>query len=295
MMMQRRFMRSLVFIMAGVLQAAAQEEHTFRVETEEVRIDVLAAEGGRPVTDLKAADFEVLDNGVPQEIRYAKLQQKMPVSVTLVFDMSRSVSGSLLAHLKDAAYRLLADLKDEDRAALITFSNAVVLGSPLTRDLTRVKLALDRAQPLGNSSLIDASYAGLVLAETQSDFPFLIIFSDGLDTFSWLTGKSVLETAKRNDAVVYAVSACRLPDETFLRDLTQLSGGSLFEVEATEDLAAMFLKILDEFRRRYLVSYTPQGVSESGWHKLDVSVKRRGVKVRARPGYMRKSPAERTK
>jgi Ca-activated chloride channel family protein len=293
-MMKVRRTLAAVFIMAVCLAAAAQE-HTFRVTAEEVRIDVLVTDEGRPVTDLRAADFQILDNGVPQEIEYATLQQKMPVSVTLVFDMSQSVAGELLVRLKEAAYALLADLKDEDRAALITFSNAVALGSPLTRDLAGIRLALDRARPFGNSSLIDASYAGLVMAETKADMPLLIVFSDGLDTFSWLTGDAVLETAKRSDTVVYAVSASRLPDKAFLRDLTEYSGGSLFHVESTGDLAAVFLNILDEFRRRYMVTYTPQGVAEGGWHMLDVDVKRPGLQVRARPGYIRKSPEERTK
>jgi len=285
---------SAVFIAAAAL-AAVSKEHTFRVAAEEVRIDVLAIADGRPVTDLKTADFEVLDNGVRQQIQYATLQRKMPVAITLVFDMSASVAGELLVHLRNAAYELLADLGNEDRAGLITFNNAVVLGSPLTRDLALVRQALERARPFGNSSLIDASYAGLVLAETQSDLPLVIIFSDGRDTFSWLSGDSVLETAKRSDAVVYAVSTGRLPNKTFLKDLVEFSGGSLFEVEMSKNLPAMFLEILDEFRRRYLVTYTPTGVAESGWHKLDVRVKRRGVHVRARPGYIRKSREERAR
>ena len=70
----------------------------------------------------------------------------------------------------------------------------------------------------------------------------------------------------------------------FLRDLTSFTGGRLFEVEKTDKLDAIFLGILQEFRQRYLVSYTPRGVTKEGWHKLDVAVKHKGV-VKARPGY----------
>jgi hypothetical protein len=48
----------------------------------------------------------------------------------------------------------------------------------------------------------------------------------------------------------------------------------------------VFLAALEEFRHRYLVSYTPQGVAKGGWHKVEVRVKRRGATVRARPGYL---------
>jgi VWFA-related protein len=163
----------------------------------------------------------------------------------------------------------------------------VILGSPPTREYANIRLALDQAKPFGNSSLIDGSYAGLVLAESRPDQPLVIIFSDGRDTFSWLTSEAVLETAKRNDAVVYAVSTDRRANKTFLGDLTKLTGGSLLEIQSTRDLAAAFLKILEEFRQRYLLTYTPLGVPESSWHRLDVRVHRRSAEVHARPGYMR--------
>ncbi len=291
--MTRRQIVLLAMLITTTALTAASQEDTISVETEEVRVDVLVTDDGKPIADLTAADFEVFDNGVRQDIQYARPQRQMPLSATLVFDMSRSVAGVLLSDLKGAAHEFLDNLKKDDRAALITFNNAVVLGSPLTREIERVKLAIEQAKSFGNSSLIDASYAGLVLAESGSELPLLVIFSDGLDTFSWLTGEAVLETAKRSDVVVYAVSTRQRPKESFLSDLTKFTGGSLFEVEFMEDLAGVFLRILDEFRQRYLLTYTPPGGAESGWHKLEVRVKRRSAEVRARPGYMRNSPAER--
>ncbi len=277
-----------VFIMSFAPAISAQKT-VFSVASEEVRIDVLVTDRGKPVAGLKAADFEILDNGVPQEIQYVKLQKQTPINAIFVLDMSRSVYGELLDRLKGAASGLLADLANGDQAALIMFNHTVTLGSPLTHDFARVNLALDRAQPFGNSSLIDASYAGLLLANSRPDPALLIIFSDGIDTFSWLTSGAVLETAKHTDDVVYAVSAGPpLPNQTFLADLTRFTGGSFLQAESTQSLAALFFGILDEFRQRYLVTYTPRGVSDSGWHALDVQVKNRPVKVRARPGYLRK-------
>jgi hypothetical protein len=61
----------------------------------------------------------------------------------------------------------------------------------------------------------------------------------------------------------------------------------LFEVESTGDLASAFLDAIREFRYRYLLAYTPEGVSGEGWHELDVRVKSKSVKVRYRPGYIR--------
>jgi hypothetical protein len=86
--------------------------------------------------------------------------------------------------------------------------------------------------------------------------------------------------------VVYGISVMSRVKPEFLREITALTGGRLFEIEKTVNLAATFVSILDEFRHRYLVSYTPSGVVRGGWHKLEVRVKGRRVTVKARPGYL---------
>jgi len=88
------------------------------------------------------------------------------------------------------------------------------------------------------------------------------------------------------DVVVYGISVVSRLKPEFLREMTTLTGGRLFEIEKTANLASTFLGILDEFRQRYLVSYTPKGVAKDGWHKLEVRVKNRRATVKARPGYL---------
>jgi Ca-activated chloride channel family protein len=71
-----------------------------------------------------------------------------------------------------------------------------------------------------------------------------------------------------------------------LRDLADLTGGSYLEIESTRDLGSAFTGILEEFRQRYLLSYRPEGVAAGGWHQIDVRVRRPGVAVKARTGYL---------
>jgi VWFA-related protein len=85
--------------------------------------------------------------------------------------------------------------------------------------------------------------------------------------------------------VVYAVVAGGSPKVSFLHDLSEVTGGTFYDVGSTRDLGAIFVKILDEFRQRYLVSYSPRGVPGEGWHRLEVRVKRRSLDVKSRPGY----------
>ena len=85
--------------------------------------------------------------------------------------------------------------------------------------------------------------------------------------------------------VVYGVSMARAKS-AFLRDLTSLTGGRLYEVERMANLGSVFLSVLEEFRQRYLVSYIPRGVAKDGWHRLEVRVRNRKTTIRARPGYL---------
>ena len=181
---------------------------------------------------------------------------------------------------------LLGALKKDDQAALVTFSQLVTLGAGLTKDVAPVRRALDAAAGSGDTALVDGTYAAIMLGESDAGRALVIVFSDGLDTASWLTADAVLDAAKRSDIVVYAVSTRSRLKPEFLRDLTSLTGGRLFEVEKTANLGAIFVGVLEEFRQRYLVSYTPRGVAKDGWHRLEVRIKGRRATVKARPGYL---------
>lgn len=263
------------------------QKPTFSARVEVVRIDVLVTENNQPIRGLRASDFEVLDNGVPQRVDFASFEQ-LPLRVVLAFDMSSSVAGERLAHLRSAGDALLNALTKEDQAALVTFSQVVALGSALTSDLGLVRGALRRVEADGDTALVDGTYAAMVIGESDVGRGLLIVFSDGIDTSSWLTPDAVLETAKRSDVVAYcvAVARSRASSDTFLRDLSVFTGGSLIERESTSNLEALFLRVLDEFRQRYLVGYSPRGVSRDGWHRIEVRVKGRRATVKARPGYI---------
>jgi VWFA-related protein len=263
----------------------AQQSPAFTSKIESVRVDVLVTENGQAIRGLGPADFELLDNGVPQQVELVSFDQ-IPLNVILALDMSDSVAGGRLEQLRSAGHGLLAALKKEDQAALVSFNHAVQLGAKLTSDVASVQEALGDAQSSGQTALVDGTYAGIMVGESDAGRALLIVFSDGVDTSSWLRAEAVLDTAKRADVVVYAVSVVSRLKPEFLRDITSFTGGRLFEIEKTVNLASTFLGILDEFRHRYLVSYTPTGVSKDGWHKLDVRVRNRRATIKARPGYL---------
>jgi len=268
-----------------VLLECPNRAQQFSSRIEAVRVDVLVTDGSKPILGLGREDFEILDNGVPQAVDLVSFDE-VPLNVILALDMSDSVAGERLDRLRDGGSKVLAALKSGDQAALVTFSHAVQLGARLTSDVASVQAALAETGGSGQTALIDGSYAGIMVGESDAGRALLIVFSDGVDTSSWLRADAVLDTARRADVVVYGVSVVSRLKPEFLREITSLTGGRLFEIEKATNLAATFLSILEEFRHRYLVSYTPKGVSKDGWHKLDVRVKNRRATIKARPGYL---------
>jgi len=273
----------LVSLLVAAAGAAVRSQPTFSSRVEAVRVDVLVTDAGGPVRGLGPADFEIRDNGVLQQVDLVSFDQ-IPLNVVLALDMSASVAGDRLDRLRSAGAAILAGLKPDDQGALVTFSHVVRLAAKLSTDLPSVRNALMRANGDGGTALIDGVFSGIVAGQGDAGRELLVVFTDGLDISSWLPADRVLDVAKRSDVVAYAVSVRSPARPEFLRDLTSLTGGRLFEVEKTQNLDAIFVGILEEFRQRYLVSYTPRGVALEGWHKLDVRVKRGGT-VKARPGY----------
>lgn len=273
----------LVAILA--LAAAGQEPPTFATRIDAIRLDVLVTDRDRIVRGLDASSFEVRDNGVVQDVELVS-SEGLPLNVILALDTSGSVAGEPLVHLSAAAGALLERLEPDDRAGLITFSHDVTLREGLTTDLDRVRRALAAVEPEGETAVIDASYVAMMVGESDVGRDLLIVFTDGVDTSSWLTESRVLSAARRSDVVVYGVSVRGTEAPDFLGRLCQFSGGSLFEVESTSDLRATFLRIFDEFRSRYLLSYTPRGVSPEGWHRIEVKVNGHRGWANVRAGYM---------
>jgi VWFA-related protein len=269
--------------LCAVVTGAAQQP-TFSSRVDAVRVDVLVKDRGQIVRGLEPGDFEVRDEGVLQEVDIVRLEQ-IPLNVILGFDVSESVNGERLGHLLGAGNTLLARLSGDDRAALLTFSHAVRLRQELTRDIPLVRRALGDVIPAGQTSLVDGVSAAIALSGSDVGRSLLIVFSDGVDTASFLSPDVVFQSARRADVVAYGVTIRSRISPTFLKELGSLTAGSVLEIESTKDLSQTFLGILDEFRERYLLSYSPRGVPATGWHRLDVRVKGRRATVSARAGY----------
>jgi len=72
---------------------------------------------------------------------------------------------------------------------------------------------------------------------------------------------------------------------SLLRRVAEITGGAYWAVDSDEHMEATFRRVLEAANGRYVLRYEPQGVERRGLHRLEVSVRRRGVDVRARREY----------
>ena len=239
-------MKPVVAAAVALLSVAPDADQArFKSNVESVRVDVLATAGARPVTDLTVNDFEIRDNGVVQKVSLIGAD-KVPVNVMLALDTSASLSAERFSRLRAASEALIDKLLPGESAGLITFSHVVTQRQALTTDLRRVTDALALVGLSGDTSLADAVSLGLSLGEQSSGRALLVVFSDGVDTFSWQPEALVLASARRAETVLYGVAVT--PEggsPRFLRDAADVTGGKVLEVRTNDRLEAAFVQILE--------------------------------------------------
>lgn len=259
---------------------------TFRSGVDAVQVDVSVMRGSAVVTGLTADNFSLTDNGVTQEVASVTLD-KLPLTVLLLLDTSASVAGEKLAHLIDASRQLATSLRADDRASLVTFSHQLQLRVPPTGDKTAVASALSAIAGRGATALNDAVHFALQLRPLDNTRTVLLLFTDGLDTASWLKSDNILDEGRRAGIVIHAVELYGglTGKSAFLGRLVETSGGRVWSARNAGDLQTLFTQALDEMRARYLLTFTPRGVSRDGWHDLKVTLKNARGEVTARPAY----------
>lgn len=289
-MIGREYFPATIALMVALSSPVASvQQPAFRSRVEGIRVDVLVADRGKPISSLNAADFEVRDNGVVQAITVTP-RANTPLRVLLTVDSSRSVRGARLDQLRFAVKALLRALRPIDEVSLVTFDRSVRQRVSWTHDVDRLDRALMDIEAEGDTALVDATLAGILLGDVEPSRSLVLIFSDGADTASFVSEEVALEMARSANVVVYGIWSGREGNPGFLRKVAQLSGGRVIDIGRSEGLTDAFLAILDEFRQRYLITFTPTGVATTGWHRLDVRVKGRTATVRARRGYLVPAP-----
>lgn len=269
---------------------AAQAPPVFRAGVEAVHVDVFVSQGGRPVPALRASDFDLRDDGVPQSVELVSADA-WPVQAVLAFDTSSSMAGEKLAALRGAGGAFLEGLGPRDSAALLTFSDEIAVRSEPTLDKVAVRAALGRLGASGPTTVYDALFAALVLPESRTP-ALVVLFTDGDDNVSVLGQAHLRRAAERANAILHVVGLRPMPrsaetSETVrvLTDIADRSGGRFWTAESPDRLRAAFAAIASSMSERYILRYEPQGARREGWHRLSVHLRSAKGTVRSRRGY----------
>jgi len=255
---------------------------------------------GTLVPDLSRDDFRILENGRPQEIRYFARDTDLPLTIALLVDVSGSVRPFIEAERYTAAQFFHDVIHSTDQALLVGFSSTMILWQDLTPSVEKLQIALSRLravpfrglpqpdQPMPGTLLYDT--IGATAREKLSDVPgrkVIVIISDGLDNGSITHLEDAITAVQTANTIVYGIcynsgfSGC-----SFLRQLAEPTGGHVFETGKKESLSKIFQTIEDELRSQYALGYVPaDGKRDGGFRKLQVKLRRSGLRVQARKGY----------
>jgi VWFA-related protein len=257
------------------------------------------------VTGLKVDDFQVFEDGQPQEITNFSVESDLPITLGLLIDTSGS-EEFLLSVEKDMGSRFLRRvMRKGDLAMVMTFDLDVDLLADFTDDHGRLDRAISRAQgnaagggvgqgPVptshynGGTDFYDAVY--LAAHDKLSDEAgrrAMIIMTDAEDTGSKLKLQDAIEAAQRTDAVVHILLvAADGGDQGVAKKLTEETGGRMIVVRNEKNLEQAFDQISEELRSQYTIGYVPSNKARDGsYRKIKVDMKNKDYSALTRRGY----------
>jgi Ca-activated chloride channel family protein len=296
-----RWWANLLFCLAALFagSAHAQPQPVIRVDVNLVRIvATVKTQAGELVGALRKEDFQIFDNGAPQEVAVFERQTDQRLSVALMVDTSGSTAKDL-KYETDSAARFLKALLGEgnrdDTVALYSFNWQVTQNNNYTHSFTTLTNSLKTLRGEAGTSLYDAIYLAARDLEDREGRKIMIIVTDGGDTTSSMDLKKALAAAQLADAVIYPVVVIPITNdagrniggENALKFMADGTGGRTFLPSLGAELDRAFSDIIDELRTQYLLGFYPRNVplTKDRFHKLEIRVKRPELRVSARNGY----------
>ena len=315
----RTHLAGLLLVAAAVGLYAQQQPPVFRTSVDLVTIDVAVRSRTTPLAGLPAEAFEVLDNGVKQQVEMIDAAS-LPIDLTVVLDISGSMVP-FIGTMTEYANRVLELLQGDDRLRLITVGAYVGQRFDFSRSAERLQVA--EIRPGETTSIYDGIAIALMRTRQPERRHLVVTLTDGYDTSSTLLIDTVDAIARRTDSMLFIVLPSssgtgkfpdlpdgydtrrrwvmpRFPtapslsgasqgpmDILALKSLAEVTGGEFAQVFARPGGLAEVLKdVLEKFRHSYVLRYRAMGVKREGWHDVTVRLPNHpGVEVRARKGY----------
>jgi len=320
-------MRKLILFALTVALCAQQQQPQKPVEDAPatIKVDVnvvniLASvrdKKGTLMPHLEKQDFNILEDGKPQTIKYFTRETDLPLTIGMLVDTSGS-QVNLIGIERNAASQFFSQvLGKKDEAFLLMFGEESELLQDYTNSIRLLNEGLNQlrlsapvgglgpgpvptvGQPRG-TVLYDAVYlASAEKLKQEVGRKVIVVITDGVDEGSKLPIEEAIEAAQKSDAVIYSIlyedrgfysGFGRLGfgggGEAALHKMSDATGGHVFRVDNRHPLDEVFKELQDEMRTQYAIGYTPTNeVRDGSYRKLDVKMVNKDLKAQARKGY----------
>ena len=282
--------------------ARAQDDVTFSSDVQVVNLLATVRDKNHAILrDLMKDDFQVLENGRPQAIRYFARETDLPLTIGLMVDTSMSQEHVLNAE-RGASLRFLDQVlrENKDHVFIMQFDLAVQTKQPLTgsrRDLDKALAYVDtptrrqlQSQYGGGTLLFDSIVdASNDIMKKQTGRKALIVMSDGGENGSDATLPEAIEAAQRAETLVYTIlfsDGSYGANPGIMQRLAKETGGGYFEVSKKQSIDQVYALIQEDLRSQYSIGYVsdkPPVVSE--FRKIQLVLKKPGLVVQSRDKY----------
>jgi VWFA-related protein len=305
-------------------------DEVVKVETNLTNIFFTAADKNkRFLSNLKAEDIRVLEDGQEQAVFTFQTNIDLPLSLAILIDTSFSEERTLPDE-KIAARAFLEDVlrPSRDEAAIVSFTGETTLEQGFTGNLERLRRAIDHVEfippsgyigggvvvngtpPIsgtnqsiaGSTAIWDAVWATseeLIGASAEHTRRAIILLTDGDDTSSRMKMHEAIERAQKADALIYAIGIgdryTYNVDEGSLRKIAEQTGGRAYFPRHERDLRDAFAQIQKDLREQYLVAYSPSNKQRDGSYRrieiqlVNPDLKQQNIKLNYRSGYFAKT------
>lgn len=305
-------------------------DEVIKVETNLTNIFFTAADKNkRFISDLKAEDIRILEDGQQQEIFTFQPNIDLPLSIAILIDTSASEERTLPDEKAAARAFLESVLRPtKDEAAVVSFTGETTLEQGFTGSVERLRRAIDRVEfvppsgyigggvvvngtpPIsgtnqslaGSTAIWDAVWATseeLIGGSAEHTRRAIILLTDGDDTSSRMKMHEAIERAQKADALIYAIGIGDRytfnVDEGSLRKVAERTGGRAYFPRNEQDLRDAFAQIQRDLREQYLVAYSPSNKARDGsYRKIEIEIvspalKQQNLKLNYRSGYFAKT------
>ena len=281
----------------GVTRIAAQTP-TFRTGIDLATFGVTVVDKkGEYLTDLNAEDFEIIEDGQKQTLKYfargTELESGPEVHVGLLFDTSGSMADDIKLS-RSAAVKFLNTLSEAKDMTLVEFDTEVRVAKYGQRDFPRMVERIRGRAPDGNTALYDAMGVYLDGASEDEGRKILVVYTDGGDTQSTISFGDLMTLLRASDATVYPVgflehSRGHIEERAHLMQIAEATGGQAFFPTTMKDIDAAYDKVVAQIRAQYSLAYASANTKQDGaWRKVEIRAIRpdlKGSKILSRHGY----------